>query len=878
VQITGAQSLVMRSALFDRLSAVRPGNVALVCAPAGSGKSVLVRSWAQAEGLRDRLAWVSVQRGERDGQRFLLSVIEALAGVLAGMEQIAPAPGFRGELIVERLLAEVGSLDRVVALVVDDLHELRSDEALRWLALLVARLPSTMRLVLITREDPRLGLRRLRITGELTELRAPDLRFSPEETRELLRTAGVRLSDAGTALLQQRTEGWAAGLRLAAISLAHQPDPERFVREFSGSERTVAGYLVAEVLEHQPAEVRELLLRTSVLERVSGPLADHLTGNSGSEHLLQQLEDANAFVSSVDAARTWFRYHHLFAELLQLELRRSSPTVVGSLHRAAAEWYEQEGYAVEAVRHAQAARDWPHAARVLGDSFVGLVLGGSMRTVQELLDAFPPEARDTHAELALAAASADILNGALGQSAAHLELAGRLAANLPEVRWPRFELELAVIRLVLARWHGDLQTVCEAMQSVEAALGALPPAERPLAEDLRTVALLNLGVAELWSSRLDDARRDLERALALTRRRGRPYLEVTALGHLGIAAPWTGMSFAAGLRLSEQAMAIAEARGWLDDQVVVAGLANGAIALLWLGRFDEAEEWLTRAARVVRPGDEPSTELVVHEARGLLRLTQWRFDEALQAFCAVKRIQALLSDRHPFAASAQARLLQTQAMVGDVSSARASLAEIDAEERGTPAMRVAAAVIHLAGADCERSLELLAPLLDSPAPDIHLSVRTEAQVLDAAAREALGDARGAELSLERALELAEPEGLVLPFVLAPARGLIERLPRHRTAHATLLRTVLDVLAGSRVETSSKSVPFADELSDAELRVVRYLPSNLKAPEIAAELCVSANTVRTHIRHVYLKLAAHDRNDAVARARELGLLAPTLRSR
>ena len=186
----------------------------------------------------------------------------------------------------------------------------------------LARRPGRLRVVLATREDPQLGLHRLRLTGELTELRASDLRFTLAETTALLREAGITLSDAGVARLYERTEGWVAGLRLAVISLARHPDPERFVTEFSGSERTVAGYLLAEVLERQPAQVRELLLRTSVLERVSGPLADHLTGGTGSERILLDLEDANAFVTSLDVGRTWFRYHHLFADLLQLELRR----------------------------------------------------------------------------------------------------------------------------------------------------------------------------------------------------------------------------------------------------------------------------------------------------------------------------------------------------------------------------------------------------------------------------------------------------------------------------------------------------------------------------------------------------------------------------
>ncbi|MBV9415607.1 MAG: AAA family ATPase, partial [Solirubrobacterales bacterium] len=362
-----ARRLVQRDGLFDRLSTPEGGGVLLVCAPAGSGKTVLLRSWIEAAGLEDQVGWVSVERAERDAQRFWLAVIDALAGAIDVVERVAPAPTFHGRAVVEQLLADLNLLEEPAVLVIDDLHELESADALEWLELFLARLPSPLRVVLATREDPRLGLHRLRLSGQLTELRSPDLRFSMEEMLELLRADGITVSDGAASLLYERTEGWAAGLRLAAISLAEQPDPDRFIAEFSGSERNVAGYLLAEVLERQPAEVREMLLRTSVIERVCGPLADFLPGCSGAERMLQELEDANAFVTSIDARRFWFRYHHLFADLLQLELRRARPALVGSLHRAAAEWHEQQGFIVEATRHAQAARDWGLASRLLAD-------------------------------------------------------------------------------------------------------------------------------------------------------------------------------------------------------------------------------------------------------------------------------------------------------------------------------------------------------------------------------------------------------------------------------------------------------------------------------------------------------------------------------
>ena len=793
---SAGRGLVRRGALFERLSLSEAGGVVLVCAPAGSGKTVLLRSWVEAAGLEDRVGWVSVSRGQRDAQRFWLSVIHALAAVVPAVRPVDPSPGFRGQAVVDQLLDDLSSLQEAAVLVIDDLHELNSPEALAWLEEFVAQLPQRLTVVLATREDPRLGLHRLRLAGELTELRAPDMRFSQDEARELLAAAGIVLSDGGLALLYERTEGWAAGLRLAAISLAHHRDPERFVTEFSGSERTVSGYLLEEVLERQSPEVRELLLRTSVLERVSGPLADRLTGGSGSERILQDLEDANAFVTSLDVGRSWFRYHHLFADLLQLELRRLFPAIVPSLHLSAAQWYQQEGHIIEAIRHAQAGRDWAYAARLLADNHLDLTLRGQVVTVRELLEAFPDNVAATDGELALGVATARLLEGERVESAAYVRLAQRVADQVSEERRPRFDLLLAVLRLVLARWHGDLQTALQARPLVEAALAAQPAGDGTPGDALRSVTMQNLGVAELWAARFDRARRDLELALALARRAQRPWLEIPCLGHLGIAGPWTGMRFSRGLEFSEQAVMIADAHGWGEDPVIVTPLATAAIALLWLGRLEEAEQRLERASRTLVPEGEPGTELIVHHARGLLSLARGRFEEALAALGAAERMQGLLSDRHPFALRTQARLLQAQARMGELSVAHAALADLSEEERDSAEIRVATAVLHLAEDEAEEALAVLRQVIEGALNVTHRpSAITEALLVDAVARQRVGDQRAAELSLERALELAEPEGIILPFILVPVQDLLKRLPRHQTAHAALRQTILDLLAG-----------------------------------------------------------------------------------
>ena len=861
--------------LFERLSGDAPCRVALVCAPAGSGKTALLRSWAAER--ETAVAWITVERGERDAQRFWLHLIDALADAAGDevVERVSPAPGFAGAAVAQRLLDQLERVEAPLALVIDDLHELDSDDALEWLEALLTRLPAQLRVVLATREEPALGLHRLRLTGELTELRGPELRFSPDETRALLRAGGITLSDTGVASLHERTEGWAAGLRLAAISLAAHPDPERFVSEFSGSERTVAGYLLAEVLERQPPEVRDLLLRTSLLERVSGPLADVLTGRTGSEAILQRLEDQNAFVTALDAARTWFRYHHLFADLLRLELRRAAPATIPSLHRAAAAWHEREHDVLEAVRHHQAAADWAPAARLLLDNYLTLTMSGRSETLRALLGAFPADAYLGDEDLAAVLSMDSILHGLLDEAAAQLEVARRLAAAAPADRQRLFDVYLAVIEVELARRHGDLPRAREALRGLEAALDAPgDTTELPVRPDYSALVLMNLGIAELWAGRPEEARRHLEDALGRTRRISRPFIEVGCLAHLAIAAPLTGQPLPLALDLSERALAIAEEHGWTSQSMTTGAFAMAGMALVRMGRFAEAESHLARAEDSLRTAADPGTEVVVHHARGMLHFGEGRLEAASAEFAHAQGLDKVLASEHVFTVDVRGRALQVMVRMGDADSAQVEIADLSPEERDRAGVRIALAAMALDRDNPEGAIEALAPVIDGSAPALYERwARVEALLLDAMARDGLGDRRAAEKSLEAALELAEPEGLILPFTLWPSRELLERHPKHRSAHATLIRTILDTLAGRAAPQPGPAAPLRDELSEAELRVVRYLPSNLTAAEIASELIVSTNTVRTHMRHIYAKLDAHTRSEAVDRARELGLVAP-----
>ena len=540
--------IVSRPRLFERLGSA--ARISAISAPAGSGKTFLLRSWLFESGLADSAAWATVPAGGQDPQQFWISIIDALRDTIPGSKLVRPltgAPDLDGWAVADRLLDDLEPLEDPLWLVIDDLYELRSAEALAQLELLVMRAPVELKFLLVTRGDVRLRLHRLRLEGELTEIRAADLRFTLDEARALFAAAsGVELPYPALAALVRRTEGWAAGVRLAALSLAGHPDPERFAAEFSGSERTVAEYLLAEVLDHQSEPVRQLLLRTSVCERISGELADLLTGGQGGERILQDLEEAGAFVVAVDARRSWFRYHQLFADLLQLELRRAQPAELATLHGAAAGWFAAHGYPVEAIRHAQAAQDWGLAARLLSDYFLGFVLDGQGATAHELLAGFPADVVADDPKLAVLMAADELFRRSLDAAERHLARAEQEMMSVPADRRERCQVNLAIIRLMLAQKRGDLPAVIEEAQRLlapdESADAALPGR----CQDLRALALVSLGTAELWALRANEAEQHLEQGAALARQIGRPWLEVSALAHGAWAASFR--SFGTGGR------------------------------------------------------------------------------------------------------------------------------------------------------------------------------------------------------------------------------------------------------------------------------------------------------------------------------------------
>jgi LuxR family transcriptional regulator, maltose regulon positive regulatory protein len=867
---SGGGGVVARARLVERLGAAR---VSVVSAPAGSGKTVLLRSWIGQDIVAARAGWVPIGRGEGDPQPFWLSVLTALRHTRPGSTLVQPlsaAPDLDGWAIVERLLADLAPLSEPVWLVIDDVHEL-DQETLLQLELLITRALPQLRFVLAARHDLRLGLHRLRLEGELVEIRGPDLCFTMAEAEELFANAGVDVP--GLATLVEQTEGWAAGLRLAALSLVGHPEPARFDEQFSGTERTVAEYLLAEVLDRQPEPVRRLLLRTSILDSVNGELADLLTGESGGERILQDLEAANAFVVPVDEGGSRFRFHHLFADLLQRELRRSEPDEVSALHRQAADWLARHGQPVQAIQHAQAAQEWEVAAEMLADHWPAFHLDGQGATAHDLLAGFSLEMQRANAELQVLTAIDELTQGSLETAEQYLGRASLAMAAVPAARQAQAQLLLGIARLLHARQRGNRPAVAEEARQLQAMAEVPKDVHTPLGEELRALALISLGITEYWTAMSAQAMQHLDQGRELAHRIARPYLEFTGLAYQATAEFF--QSFAVATEHSRRCIELAELHGWNDDPAASIASATLGLVLSWQERPDEAEPWVQRAERTLRAESQPGPQMLIAHVRGVLELARGQNAEALAAFRAVEPLAGRLTAPNPLVLAMRALQLFAQVRLGGTARAEQALTGVDAHDLDLGELRMALAALRLTQGDPHAATSALAPVLDGSAPMACPPWLAQAFLLEASAQDVLGNADAAGQALELALDLAEPNGAVLPFLLQPMPDLLERHARQHTAHAALIADIISLLAGrAPAAPAEMHPPLVEPLTDSEVRVLCYLPTNLTAPEIADQLCVSVTTVKTHMHHLYTKLGVHRRTDAVARARALGLLAPT----
>jgi len=864
-EVSGTRGLLDRKDLLQLLDRAVTKPLTVISAPPGSGKTSLVRAWADHSRTLRRVAFVSVERDQRNDQRFWCAVLDAIRSPAGATAREAPDV----DHVITSVLSEIAGHAEPVVLIIDDLHELKSADVVTQLEYFLANLPGTAHVVLSSRRDPPIRLHQLRLADALAEIRAGDLRFTEDETCELLAASTISLSDEGVAALHRRTEGWAAGLRLAVISLSGHPEPERFVAEFSGTDRAVGEYLMAEMLERQPSEVQRMLLRTSLVDRMNGELADLLAGRSGSEQMLLALEEANAFVVSLDAQRTWFRYHHLLADFLRLELRRTSAEEVAGLHRRAARWFADRGEVVEAVRHLIAAGDWPDAARLVADNSFKWVLDGQAGMIRAVLRAFPDGASADHPDLALAHAAAEVNQGRTQEAAAQLALAEAHLPGAPAVHRRR-AVAIASLRLALARRSGQFSEVVEQVKLLDASMADASSEPLAMGSELRGVSLLNLGIVETWTGRLLEAERHLSEGAALARRTGRHYLEVACRAHQGF--PSKLVSVAAARERGRQAVALAERYGLADRPILVPALGAVGGMAVWMGEFDEGERWLHRAWEVGSAHVEPATAVLLHLTSGMLHAGRGRQRPALEAFTEAARAQSLLTGVHALAPRITGWLATTQARLGMPAEARATLAGFSPGPGRAGAISNARAWICLVEGNPAMAVEALRPVRDAT-PAVEPFTLVEAHLLAGTAYLRLGDRDAAATAAEAALAAAEPDRLVFPFAMTEAAELLGVLRHHETAYGASLIEILDQLRGAPPPgTDREPLPHPDEFTPSELRVLGYLPTNLTRAEIARDLGVSIHTVNTHIRNLYAKLGASDRSAAVQRARRLRLLA------
>jgi LuxR family maltose regulon positive regulatory protein len=867
-----AGGLLGREDLLQALERAATKRVTVISAPPGSGKTSLLRSWARRS-TTVRIRFVSVERDQQDAQRFWSAVLDAIRTPTSSVDpqkQPAATAALHADQLVDRVLSELAEEVGSVVLVIDDLHELKSAAAFGQLDRLIAALPRPAHIVLSSRRDPPIRLHKLRLADEVAEIRGGDLRFTERETRELLEGAGVSLSEAGAAALCRRTEGWVAGLRLATISLSGHPDPERFVTEFSGSDKAIGEYLLAEMLERQPSEVQSMLLRTSLVDRINGELADLLADRSGSEQMLLGLEDANAFVVSLDPQRTWFRYHRLLGDFLRLELRRRSADQVPDLHRRAARWLADHGKAVEAVRHMLAAGDWPDAARLLADELFSLTLDGQEGTIAALLRSFPAGASVDDPELALARAAVELTRGRLEEAAAQLTLAELHVQSAPPARRRRLAVAIASLRLALARRSGQFTEVIEQLNVLDASIAAESSEPVAMSSELRAVTLMNLGIVETWSRRFDEAERHLSEGAALARAIDRPYLEIECRAHQ--IFPTTRVSLASARKRGRQAIALAERYGLGDRPILAPALGAVAFWSIWIGEFDEGGRALRRAWEVAEPQIDPAATVLLQMVTGQLHAARGRHPAALEAFAAGAQAQSRLTGVHALATPVVGWLAATQARLGMLDEAHETLTGFSDEPGQIGFIHNARAVICIAAGDPAGALDVLRDVSNVAPLTGHAFTFVETQLLAGIAHLALGDRNAAAAAAEVALAAAEPDRLMFPFAMTGSAELLDAVPGHETAHAALLADIVDLLQSEGAPNIDPVPPSqSEELSHSELRVLRYLPTNMTRPEIASELYLSVHTINTHIRNIYSKLGARDRSSAVQRARKLRLL-------
>ncbi len=874
--------LVSRPRLIERLKEGSHRKLTLVSAPAGFGKTTLVAEWLHScasplpretgEGTGVRAAWLSLDEGDSDPARFFTYLIAALQQVDSTIGQSAqamlqsaqPPPP---EVLLTALINEIAATSQPFILVLDDYHVVTALPVHRQLGFLLDHQPPQMHLVIVTREDPPLPLPRLRARGQVTDVRRPDLQFTPEETGEFLRrVAQAELSSDDVAALQRRTEGWIAGLQLLALSIRGSEDVRHRVDSFTGSNRYVLDYLIEEVFEQQPAWMQEFLLKTSILDRLCAPLCDAVVGEPSelqSQSILERLEHANLFIVPLDQSRRWYRYHRLFADLLRHRLETGLGEEVKRLHQRASQWYADNGFPEDGMRHALAARDWERAVGLVTSGIDDALLKqGRMATLLGWYEALPEEVVRADPQLCIQVAWPLILTERVDAAEPYLALTEQAAEAQGDTALMG---DVAVARVHIARLRGDNQ---RAMALSERALELLPPDHL----SGRSVVGVNLGIAQWFHGRLEEAERTLTEAECAGRKSGNDYARFAALTFLSRIQAARG-----------KPRQVAES----CREMIRHGGRNPMVSLAHYDLARLLYEWndLDTAADHLRQGialNERGSPEFRAGGLGTLALVEQARGDGAAAQEALRKAAQLLENPDISPATRLynlvARILIALAQGDLETAARVAEQAPKPEESGsfpdTLFLMLAQTRLFLAQGQPQAAGECLAALRGMASQAGWQSAVVQARVLQALT---VPDSDEALSTLAEALALAQPLGYVRTFLDAgePMRALL----REAAVRNIALDYVNKLLAAFRVpEYGSVRIPpyshtltLVEPLSDRELDVLRFLAEHCTNQEIAQAMCVSVNTVKTHLKNVYGKLSVHSRKRAITRAKELGLL-------
>jgi LuxR family transcriptional regulator, maltose regulon positive regulatory protein len=882
--------LVARPRLTEKLEREAGRRLTLVSAPAGFGKSTLLGEWLSQE--ERPVAWVSLDEGDNDPARFLSYLVAALntveegigEGALAALRSSEPP---RIEALTGALINEMAALPGELAVVLDDYHLIDSESVHRIVAFLLEHLPENTHLIISSRVDPPLPLARLRARDQILEIGASELAFTPEETAAFLRgVMGVDLSTEDVATLEERTEGWIAGLQLAALSMRDRKDISGFVEAFSGSHRDVLDFLAEEVLERQLTNVREFLLKTSILDGLSGALCDALTGRDDGQRTLQHLERENLFVVALDDERRWYRYHHLFADFLRGRLGREGPGHDAGLHRRAAAWYEGNGWVSEAVGHALAAGDDERAARLVEHNAQALVLRGEGATVDRWMAALPAGLVRSRPRLSLARAMWALIAGRADEVEPLLTDAERALATADQPHETPVEEAasglgnvpgtVAQLRAELARQRGDAESAIRFAQRALTHAG-----EGDLS--LRYLSRWNLADATLMQGRVGEAEEALADLVRDPWATGpRRYLAVRACYALAQAQRGQGR-LGAALETCQYAFELATESGLR----AAAGVGHVGLAeiLREKNELDDALEHATEGVALCR--QLGYVQKLVLSLTVLARVRQARGGQAgaVEAIGEAERVlpsPEVVVDPIFSVAVQRARLLLAQ---GEVSAAARWVAERRLSVEDGPSYlsepeHLVLARVLLAEGKPEQARMLLERLLAAAEAAGRTDSVIEIVALQALARWAGNRKELAVNTLARALALAEPEGYVRTFVdegppmvalLSEVLNARQRGSLDPPVPAHYLRKLLAATERDATGAAPPTVGLSEPLTGREREVLVLIAAGKSNRRIAQELFVGLGTVKTHLRNLYRKLDVQSRTQAVARARELNLL-------